>query len=262
MAIVGTLPNILTNGTTADASQVMADLNFIVNQVNANAVPLGTPQPGQFLGVKVFTANGTYTPDANMKTVVGVAIGGGAGGGGGTGAAGGNVSVGAPGGAGSWAQFTLTAIQVGASQVISIGAGGIGGPGGTGANGAQTTIGALLTCPGGLGGGTVNNIGAPAQSGNGTSVGGGVPTGTATILATQVGSVSYITTAYSSTFGEGGAGGASAYGPGGVAVVINTNGANAVNFGSGGSGTVVNSGGGTATGGNGKSGLVILFEYA
>ncbi|RQX81797.1 hypothetical protein DF034_17430 [Burkholderia anthina] len=42
MSIIGTLPNILTNGTTADASQVMADLNYIANQVNANATPLGT----------------------------------------------------------------------------------------------------------------------------------------------------------------------------------------------------------------------------
>ncbi|WP_017776695.1 tail fiber domain-containing protein [Paraburkholderia kururiensis] len=41
MAIIGTLPNNLANGTTADASQVMADLNFIVNQTNANAQPAG-----------------------------------------------------------------------------------------------------------------------------------------------------------------------------------------------------------------------------
>ena len=38
--IIGALPNTLINGTTADAVQVMADLNFIVNQVNANAAPL------------------------------------------------------------------------------------------------------------------------------------------------------------------------------------------------------------------------------
>lgn len=42
MSIIGSLPNNLANGTTADASQVMADLNFIVNQVNANALPIGT----------------------------------------------------------------------------------------------------------------------------------------------------------------------------------------------------------------------------
>lgn len=35
--IIGPLPVTLTNGTTADATQVMADLNWIVNQVNANS---------------------------------------------------------------------------------------------------------------------------------------------------------------------------------------------------------------------------------
>lgn len=38
MAIIGTLPVTLQNGTTADASQVMTDLNYIANQVNANAM--------------------------------------------------------------------------------------------------------------------------------------------------------------------------------------------------------------------------------
>ena len=41
MAIIGVLPTILTNGTTADATQVMADFNFIVSQVNANAANAG-----------------------------------------------------------------------------------------------------------------------------------------------------------------------------------------------------------------------------
>ncbi|MFT4068928.1 hypothetical protein [Paraburkholderia sp.] len=41
MSIIGALPVTLTNGTTADASQVMADLNFIVNAVNAGAQPAG-----------------------------------------------------------------------------------------------------------------------------------------------------------------------------------------------------------------------------
>jgi hypothetical protein len=38
--IIGALPAQLTNGTTADATQVMADLNWIVNQVNGNAASL------------------------------------------------------------------------------------------------------------------------------------------------------------------------------------------------------------------------------
>lgn len=41
-AIIGSLPVTLQNGTTADATQVMSDLNWIVNQVNANAAPLAT----------------------------------------------------------------------------------------------------------------------------------------------------------------------------------------------------------------------------
>lgn len=36
--IIGNLPDSLANGTEADASQVMANLNFIVNAVNANAL--------------------------------------------------------------------------------------------------------------------------------------------------------------------------------------------------------------------------------
>ena len=41
MSIISPLPNTLTNGTTADATQVMADLNQIVNNVNANAAANG-----------------------------------------------------------------------------------------------------------------------------------------------------------------------------------------------------------------------------
>jgi hypothetical protein len=42
MPIIGTLPNNIQNGNTVDATPVMADFNFIVNQVNANANPIGT----------------------------------------------------------------------------------------------------------------------------------------------------------------------------------------------------------------------------
>ena len=42
MAIIGVLPNTISNGQAVDATPVMADFNFIVNQVNANAVQVGT----------------------------------------------------------------------------------------------------------------------------------------------------------------------------------------------------------------------------
>lgn len=41
MSIITSLPVILQNGTTADASQVMANFNAIVNAVNANAAAAG-----------------------------------------------------------------------------------------------------------------------------------------------------------------------------------------------------------------------------
>ncbi|KVN55394.1 hypothetical protein WT13_23565 [Burkholderia anthina] len=52
MSIIGNLPNTLSNGTTADATQVMADFNYIVNQVNANAQPL-LPAAPSFSGLTV-----------------------------------------------------------------------------------------------------------------------------------------------------------------------------------------------------------------
>ena len=42
MAIIGTLPNNIQDGQLVDASPLMADFNYIVNQVNANANPVGT----------------------------------------------------------------------------------------------------------------------------------------------------------------------------------------------------------------------------
>ena len=41
--IVGPIPNNLTNGTTIDAVPVMANYNWIMNQVNANGAPLASP---------------------------------------------------------------------------------------------------------------------------------------------------------------------------------------------------------------------------
>ena len=42
MAIIGALPVTLTNGTVADATQVMQDFSFIVSQTNTNAAALAT----------------------------------------------------------------------------------------------------------------------------------------------------------------------------------------------------------------------------
>ena len=54
-AIVGPIPNNLTNGTTIDAIPVMANYNWIMNQVNTNAAPIANP-----------TFTGTVTMGGNV----------------------------------------------------------------------------------------------------------------------------------------------------------------------------------------------------
>lgn len=58
MAIIGTLPNIIANGQAIDAVPVMADFNWIVSQVNANAAQLagGNTFTGPQLGVAAAVA--------------------------------------------------------------------------------------------------------------------------------------------------------------------------------------------------------------
>ena len=78
--IVNTLPFQLQNGTTADATQVMADFNQIVSNVNSNAANSGansnitsltgltTPLGPTFGGSSVYTG-GTSTGSANAQVV-------------------------------------------------------------------------------------------------------------------------------------------------------------------------------------------------
>jgi len=78
--IVGSLPYNFTNGSTADATQVMANYNYIVSQVNANAAASGvnttitalpnlnTPIPLAAGGSQVYTA-GTSTGSGNAQVV-------------------------------------------------------------------------------------------------------------------------------------------------------------------------------------------------
>lgn len=62
MAIIGTLPTNILNGTTEDATQVMGNFNWIVSQVNANAIGPG--------------ANYTITSLNGLTTALSVAQGG------------------------------------------------------------------------------------------------------------------------------------------------------------------------------------------
>lgn len=213
---------------------------------------------GRLIGVQVFTANGTYTPTAGMVTAVIEAQGGGGAGGGLATPSAGNISLGAPGTSGSYAKGRFTAAAIGASQAVTIGAGGAFASNTAGGNGGTSSVGSIITAPGGVGGGLLNNQVPGASNGNGSVS--GAPTGAN--IAQSIGTCPSLSTSISASSAQAGAGGASIFGGGGVPPVINGGGTVGQNYGSGGSGVVAGSGGANAAGGGGKAGIVFIWEYA
>lgn len=216
-----------------------------------------TALPGRFLGVQVHGASGTYTPSAGMALCIIECQGGGGAGGGAGGATGTNVSLGAPGASGSYAKGWFSAASIGASKAITIGAGGAGASASAGATGGTSSVGALISAPGGPGGGTLTDQVAPTVNGNG--VASSAPSG-GNFFAV-VGTAPSATFALSQFAATTGVGGQSMFGPGAPGISINTNGVAAANYGAGGGGTAVNAGGGSATGGAGKAGIVLIWEF-
>ena len=113
----------------------------------------GSGVAGIVISVQRFTALGTYTPTAGTAYAIVHMVGGG-------GSAGGrevalvSQSAATSGGAGGGSLVALlTAAQIGASQLITIGLGGAAAAiGAVGNAGGTTSVGALLSCTGGLGG--------------------------------------------------------------------------------------------------------------
>ncbi|WP_265335279.1 hypothetical protein [Paraburkholderia franconis] len=200
----------------------------------------------------------TFVPLSNTSTVIGEAQGGGAAGGGAGGAGASTVSMGAPGGSGSYGKSIWPVATIGASQTITVGAGGAGVSNGTGGNGGSSSIGSLLTAPGGVGGGPQNNQTPPAANGNGSFS--TAPTG-ANLISIRGTSVQ-ASLGLSTSAAIAGTGGGTPFGLGATGPGINTTGIAAVNYGTAGSGVVVNQSGGNAAGGAGFSGVVVMTEYA
>lgn len=72
MSIIGALPVTLTNGTTADANQVMTDFNFIVSQVNTNGASLASPAfTGTITGVNL-TLSGAIIGNSTLTLSGGI----------------------------------------------------------------------------------------------------------------------------------------------------------------------------------------------
>jgi hypothetical protein len=220
-------------------------------------VRVGTVQNVSVDGSVNTTTNATiFTRHPDTKWVRVKVQGGGSGGAGSLAASGTNVSLGPPGSSGSYGESIFDAATVGGGSItVTVG---LGSAGSSGATGGTSTFGLLMSVPGGTGASALINQAPPVINGNGVPA--TAPTG-ANLIALQ-GASPQVSIALNNVSGTGGAGGPSVFGPGGNGAVLNTNGTNAVNYGSGGSGTVVNSGGGTATGGNGAPGIVIVEEYA
>lgn len=206
-------------------------------------------------GANTTVGASTFTPIAGMKFAIVEAQGGGSGGAGAIGAGVGNVSMGGPGACGSYGMSRYDAATIGASQAVVVG---LGSAGSSGAVGGTTSLGSLLTAPGGSAAGALVNQAPPSFNGTG----GAAPAPTGANLVSIQGISPFVSVGLSASAGYGGAGGSSPFGQGAPGPAINTTGVAAVNPGSGGSGTVVNQAGGTAQGGAGAAGLLIVREYA
>ena len=200
---------------------------------------------------QVFTSNGTYTPSVGMAYCSVRLIGGGGGGGGSTasdtGAGGG--------GAGGSAEGIFTAVAIGTSQTVTIGAGGSGGTAGNhaGSSGGTTSFGILMNGDGGSGG-----TGAASGSTSSPGGAGGTASGGDIQYTGAYGGNGVASTA-GNQFTIGGNGGSGIFGGGGRGGNGGSGVEAGVSYGSGG-------GGGSSAlanmaGAAGANGVVIITEY-
>jgi hypothetical protein len=208
------------------------------------------------IAVQTFNVSGTYTPTSGMKYCLVRAIAGGGGGGGADANPGATFSAGNGGGSGSFSEGLFTAVQIGASQAVTIGAGGTAGSGGTGGTGGVTSLGALMTTNGGTGGGQ-----GPGRSGLAPTVtvglGGAAGSGGYNNFRGAPGGVALA----SSSLVLSGFGASSFYGGGGAPIINATGvGSSTVANGAGGSGagSVINT---AQIGGVGGGGYIEIIEF-
>jgi hypothetical protein len=249
-----TLPYTLTNGTTADATQVMGNFNALLSCES-------------FIGVQAFTTSGTYTCDPGTNKVIVEVMGGGGGGAGASASSATTASFGSGGSAGAYFKGLATSGFCGAS--VTVGSGGSGGTTITAGTGGTSSFilstGVNITVTGGQG--NVTPVATPTGS-YGNAPGGVVQTatGVATTIASMPGQRGGFS-AWISTIGFNGKGADSILGIGGPGVgitfPIQQAGAPGVGYGCGGGGAVsfYTSGGTNQTGANGCPGIVVVWEH-
>jgi len=254
------VPSLLANGT---AGQVLT--------ANSGAPPSWQTNPALAIQVVIqaFTATGafTYTPTTGMQYVIVELVGAG-GGSGGVDNTIGNIAISGAGGGGGYARFLLTAAQVGASKMGSVGVGGTGGAAGNnnGGNGGDTTLAtasAWTAGGGGLGAGSAASTTATPNGG----AAGVVTTGTGSILMTTNGLPADSGWGFfAAAICQSGRGGSTILGFGGVpqltvAANTNHNGDTGRGYGGGASGAFSYGTAGNAAGAAGANGIAIFTEY-
>ncbi len=269
--IVGDVNNGISNVAPGTATNVLTS--------NGTDWISSAPLTGGFNSIvtQVFTTSGVYTPSVGMKYCIAEAVGGGGGGAGTFDATPGLlVSVGGCGSAGGYCRKTISAIDIGSSQVVTVGDAGGAGPANSVISGAQPTASSLgsiiIANPGISVGGVAASSFAVATNG----VSGGTATGGDVNCSGGNSSVSFSFIFYNTSetadigMAVSGNGGSSFYGPGakgrfasgGILGGGHGPGIDAVSYGSGGSGAVGAGGGATGDiGGAGAPGIVIITEY-
>lgn len=262
----GTIYSTITNSvysapnTTVTVRNDSGTLDSGLSQVSYGLISVQDSSiTGLLLNVQTFTAAGTYTPTPGTTSVIVEAIGGGGGGGGAAATTGSTAACGAGGGSGSYAKGRFTSGFAGLT-VTPGAAGGAGGVGASGGNGGTTTFGGLVSCPGGAGGQGGTTVTPPTYA-SAVSAGGAAPTG-GNINASP-GREGFPGETLSLSQVKSGKGADSPLGAGGL-TRLNTSGTgfDGTGYGSGGSGAASGASGGGFLGGNGRPGIVIVYEYA
>src|SRR5262245_27117309 len=216
---------------------------------------------GIILATQTFASAGTftYTPTPGMECCIIECIGGG-GGGGNANAAAGHYMSGGGGGSGGYSRKTASAVDIGASKIVTVGAGGFGGTGsplGTGTNGGASSLGSLCIANGGIGG-------SAAQIGLAIPIGGASSAACAgdSAAAGAPGSAGFYSEEPLHIYAGSGPGGSSVFGGAGVGIGTNSTAVAGRSYGSGGSGANSWNALGSRIAGNGSTGLVVVTEFA
>lgn len=207
--------------------------------------------------VRVYATTDTWTKPTGLVCVIVKAVGGG-GGGGGTAATGVDSSaIGGGGGGGGYSESLLMSTDLGATELIAVGAGGAGGSAGAnnGSTGGNSSFGSLVLAYGGNGG--AGSAGSTGSAGYDGGTGGSIGTGDITIPGSQ-GGYGHVAKGAPNMRSYGGQ---SFMGGMAVNTVLNSDGSAGRAYGGGGSGASSGASQSARPGGAGANGVVIVYEY-